>query len=114
MLENGRGEGQEKRCGVRESAPKAVITSGIESKAGCAGVCVVCPLIPFVVFDRPLAVPLTADRPLLSAAMVCSTFWSVVLVKVVSFSSAFILSTSNVELTCFGMVRLRSEQIAKD
>ena len=73
-----------------------------------------CPLMPFVLFDRPLTVPLTADRPLLSAAMVYLAFWSVVLVKVVSFSSAFILSTSNVELTCFGMVRLRSERIAKD
>lgn len=45
----------------REGAlPNACITSGIESKAGCAG----------VGFDNPFVVPLTAGEPWSSATMV--------------------------------------------
>jgi hypothetical protein len=38
------------------------MTSGIESNAGCAGVCAECPLTPFLTPFRPLLTPL--DAPL--------------------------------------------------
>jgi hypothetical protein len=48
--------------GRERDAPNACMTSGIESKAGCAG----------VGFDNPFAVPLTAGEPWSSATMLDS------------------------------------------
>jgi hypothetical protein len=56
-------QGQDRLERSIEAVPNACITSGIESKAGCAG----------VGFESPFAcstVPLTAGRPLSSAVMV--------------------------------------------